>query len=254
MIDHFASPKSMLARAQRQIAELDAKINIFTEEKPWSHVVEKDVDGFTDVHKVKFTARLSEDLPHIVFETANNLRAVLDQLGFVVAIRAGKRDPKSCKFPIGPTESKMRNNAKGGCNDLPPEIRALFEGFNPYKGGNDSLWALNELANGPKHKLLFPIAIGGQTSFVRTLVFDGWSVQASVPTWDREKNEIEFLRTRATNKVQYNIDIAFTVALDNVSDVVRGQHPVAVLRTMAGVVESVLMATEAECRRIGLIA
>jgi hypothetical protein len=47
---------------------------------------------------------------------------------------------------MGPTEDAVRNNAKGGCKDLPAEITMLFEGFKPYKGGNNALRALNEIA------------------------------------------------------------------------------------------------------------
>jgi hypothetical protein len=243
----------MLARAKRQVADLDTQIKAFAKEKPWSHVVEKDPTGATDIHKVKFTARLSDDLPHIVFEAANNLRAVLDQLGFAAANLAGNKDPKSCKFPVGPTKEAMLNNSKGGCKDLPAEIRTLFEGFNPYKGGNNTIWALNELANGPKHKLLSPIAIGGSGMFVKSLTVVGGPMVIPFPRWDSDKNEIEFLRTGAGADVQYNINIAFSVALDNVEEVIRGQHPVTALSTMGGEVDRILAATEAECRRIGLL-
>ena len=103
MIDALASPRGMLRRARQQIGDLDAQIKSFMKEKPWSHVVAKDADGVTDLHKIKFTTRLSEDLPHIVFEAANNMRSALDQLGFTVANLTGKIAPKSCKFPMGPT-------------------------------------------------------------------------------------------------------------------------------------------------------
>jgi hypothetical protein len=130
MADALTSPKSILRRANSQTADINAKINSFAREKPWSVVVEKEVDRLTnelvDVHKIKFTAYLSDDLPHITFETANNLRAVLDQLGYAVAILSGESDPKACKFPLGPTEIDARNNDKGGCKDLPTEVVDLF--------------------------------------------------------------------------------------------------------------------------------
>jgi len=252
MGDDFASPKSMLRRAKKQIADLDTQIKAFTKDEPWSHVVEKDADGVTDLHKVKFSARLSGDLPHIVFEAANNLRAVLDQLGYVVAQIAGNSDPKSCKFPVGPTEVDMRNNSKGGCKDLPAEIRSLFEGFKPYKGGNNALWALNELANAPKHKTLYPVALGGGGMFVRNLKASGGFAIPN-PRYDSANNEIVFLRTGPDTKVSYDVAVAFSVALDDIADVVKGQHPVAALNAMASEIERILMATEAECRRIGLL-
>lgn len=52
---------------------------------------------------------------------------------------------------------------------------------------------------------------------------------------------------------QLQFNVAFTVAFDDVDEVIRGQNPVGVLRTMTGEVERILVATERECRRIGLI-
>jgi hypothetical protein len=252
MADILSSPKSMLRRAEQQIRDLEGEIEHFMQEKPWSNVVEKDANGIDNVHKVRFTARLSEDLSHIIFEAANNLRAALDQIGFAVATAAGKSDPKSCKFPMGPTEADMRNNAKGGCKDLPTDVVTLFESFKPYKGGNDALWALNELANGPKHKLLKPVAVGGAAFSIKSGVFSG-SAAIPFPEWDREKNEIIFLRTKDGTQVEYNANVAFSVTLDDVHEILRGKDPAAALRAMAREVAEVINLTETSCKAIGLI-
>lgn len=256
MTDVFSSPKGMLGRANRQIEQLDTEINVFMKEKKRSFVVEKDVETGELVHKIKFTAMLSEDLPHIVFEAANNIRSTLDQMGFAIAVaHTGDAAPKSCKFPLGPTEADMRNNAKGGCKDLPPEITALFVSFKPYKGGNNILWSLNELANTPKHKLLFPVGVMGLGHNVSYFTGGGpgQTLKFDLPRFKREKNEIEFLRTSENAKVNYNLNLAFTVALDDVDEMIAGQHPVHVLSVMAREVAEVLNRTETACRRIGLI-
>jgi hypothetical protein len=195
MIDALASPRGMLRRARQQIGDLDAQIKSFMKEKPWSHVVAKDADGVTDLHKIKFTTRLSEDLPHIVFEAANKMRSALDQLGFTVANLTGKIAPKSCKFPMGPTETEMRNNAKGGCKDLPPEVTAVFMSLKPYKGGNNALWALNEFANTPKHKMLIPVAL---SSGIGVGPGPFWGSLLALH-WDGKRNEIVFGRAGPSN-------------------------------------------------------
>jgi hypothetical protein len=158
---------------------------------------------------------------------------------------------------MGPTETDMLNNSKGACKDLPSEIRSLFEGFKPYKGGNNALWALNELANTPKHKMLLPLAIGGAGVYFSTITIGPRATGQTAflaPVWLRDKNQIVFLRTAPETDISYNGNLSFSVALDDVDEVIRGQPPAATLRAMAGEVESVLMATEAECRRLGLIA
>src|SRR5436190_12345909 len=158
MADIFSSPRQMLRNAKRHLANLEIEINRFGEEKPWAYVIEDDPDTPTKIHKVKFTKQLSEFLPGIVFDCANNLRPVLDQTAFAIAVRHTRNSrPKSAKFPFGPDELHMLNNLSGGCKDLPTEIRDLFKSFKPYKGGNNALWALNELCNVPKHMLLYPV-------------------------------------------------------------------------------------------------
>ncbi len=256
MADIFKSPKSMIRHAERHIAEFQARINAFFHDKPWAIVVEKDSDGVTNVLKVKFTKELSDELPHLVFDAANNLRSALDQIAFVVGVKhKGIDSPKSAKFPFGPTEADMLNNLAGGCKDLPTEIRDLFKGFKPYKGGNNALWALNELCNTPKHKILYPAVMeGGVVGFGRggfTIGSGGLHIRRR---WDSEKNEMEFARwPEGALQGDPNFQVTFGVTLGDVDQVIRGQEPVMMLYIMTNAVNSVLMATEAECRRIGLI-
>ena len=247
----------MLSRAKRHLADLEAQINAFVRDKPWNMIIEKDSpNGITNVIKVKFTKRLSDELPHIVFDCANNLRPALDQMAFGIGVKhAGIPAPKSAKFPFGPTEADMLNNLAGGCKDLPTEIRDLFKRFKSYKGGNNTLWAMNELCNVPKHKTLYPIMIGGAgVGLGGNFSIGEGGLQIGPQRWDSEKNELEFARfPDGAIQGNPNFNVAFTVALDDVDEVIRGQHPIQMLRAMTGEVERVLVATERECRRIGLI-
>jgi hypothetical protein len=207
--DHFAGPKSLLRRAHQLISDLESGILAFTQEKPWSHIVEKDSGGTGDVHKIKFTDRLSDDLPNVLFDAANNLRSVLDQAAFASARLYGKTQPTSAKFPFGRTEAFMINNARGGCKDLPPTIQTLFVSFKPFKGGNSTLWALSELANTPKHMMMVPVVIGGGGLLISSDV--SGPVTFENPEWDSVNNEIVFLRIAPETKVSYNAQIAFSV-------------------------------------------
>jgi hypothetical protein len=246
----------MLGRAKRHLADLEAQINIFVRDKPWNMVIEKDVDGITNLVKVKFTERLAEDLPNIVFDCVNNLRAVLDQMAFAIARKhTGLSSPKSAKFPFGPCEADMLKNASGGCKDLPTEIRDFFIAFKPYKGGNNTLWAMNELCNAPKHKIIYPIVIGGgMVGAGGNFTIGKEGLLFGTRGWDSEKNEIIFAKYRdGAIQGDPKFNVTFTVALDDVDEVIRGQHPIKVLRAMTGEVERVLVGTERECRRVELI-
>jgi len=257
MADIFDSPKRMLRWSKQHIDKLEREIISFSHEKPWSIVSERGADGTTDVFKVVFNRQLSDDLPHIVFDAANNMRTVLDQTAFAVAVQyTGNKSPKSAKFPFGPTETDMLNNERGGCKDLPQEVRSLFKSFKPYKGGNNALWALNELANTSKHKMLYPIGLGGGVTTFRPnglMVLPGVPLEIQPPQWNREKHELIFARIGADAQFRGDFDVTFTVAFDEVDEVIRGQNPVVVLGVMVREVQEVLDLTEVMCRAVGLV-
>jgi len=256
MADIFKSPRSMLGQAKRHLSNLETEVSRFSKIGAWTPVAEKDINGAGEILKIAFSDRFADQFPHIVFDCANNLRPVLDQTAFAIArTHTGLSNPRSAKFPFGPTESDMRNNLAGGCKDLPPEIRDLFAAFKPYKGGNNALWAMNELCNAPKHKLLYPIAVGSSVGLGGnfTIGSPGMTIH---PRWDSENHQMIIASVPDPSQIkgQPQFNVAFTIAFDDVDEVIRGQNPITVLRAMTGEVERVLLATERECRRIGLVS
>jgi hypothetical protein len=191
-----------------------------------------------------------------VFDAAANLRAVLDQTGYATAVLGGKNRPKNSLFPIADDEPGLKVLiGRKRSKDLPPEILDLFCGFKPYKGGNDAIWALNKLANSKKHVSLVPVQLGAAWAGGKMTLRDpGEPRTARVALeWDRDKNELAMVRGPLDLEIRLNATLAFSILFDPAHEVIGGQHPVAALRTMAREVERILMATEAECRRIGLI-
>lgn len=252
MVDPFSGPRSLIERAKHHIQELNDRLLSFAKDGSWSYVVGVDPKEGGTVHKIKFNQRLDGDLANIAFDCANNLRSVLDQTAYQIALLNNVVEPKSAKFPAGPTEKKVADNAKGGCKDLPPEITALFVAFKPYKGGNNALFALNELCNTPKHMRMVPVIarkFGMGIRFTRS----GSGPAQFCSEWDAERHELVFLRTGGQSDIGYDANISIDITLDDVDEVIRTQHPVAVLDAMGSEVQSVLMAAEAECRRLGLI-
>jgi hypothetical protein len=72
-------------------------------------------------------------------------------------------------------------------------------------------------------------------------------------TWDRTKNEIILFTTGPeTENIEYDFDVHIFVTFDNI-EIVLGKPAVGVLYAFAGEVESILMALEAECRRLGFV-
>jgi hypothetical protein len=275
MADPFASPKLSLYRAQHHINDLKLQIANFTDEKPWSYVVEKDSETGQYVHKVVFTRRMPINLPSILFDAVSNLRAALDQCAYATAI-AANTPLNHIKFPFASDQSHWVNSVAGGCKDLPAEIQALFRRCNAYKGGNNALWALNQMCNTQKHFALIPfelgsamIAIGKEEPIKETInpepgiakrfkikatvTFAGGAMARSNPSWDSIKNEIVLLKS-ADGGVGLNHQptVTINIAIDGI-DILSRKPAIAVLNAIGDEVRSISMATEAECRRVGFI-
>ncbi len=256
MTDIFYSPRLTLARAEHHIRDFNGIVDQYVQSKPWIVFVDRDSNPSQDLYKVEFTDTLRQMLPCILFDATNNLRAVLDQAGYASAVAAKSSSLKAVKFPFGLTESNFRNNLAGGCKDLPTEICAIFERSNAYKGGDNTLWALNEIANANKHFALKPLVIGNPSAFFSgESVGEGGLQQIVSPGgfgigWDPEKSEITLMSVPSGSNFRVDADITFNVAIDGV-DVLEGQQAVHVLNAMCQKVQCILLDTEAECRRLG---
>jgi hypothetical protein len=249
--DPFDSPKQRLSRANDHIRRLHKRIDTFIKKAPCHRVVELDADGITKIHKFKFTKRIPASCTHSAAEALEALRSALDQIGYAAAIASGKDAPKKTQFPIGDDVDGLANviNRKVA-NDLPAEILALFVSFKPYKGGNNAVWALNKLRNAT-HTSLIPVAIASGGMFVSNAALSQAEILNPI-IWDSEKNEIVFARVHPGGELNYNVHFAFKVAFGEI-DLVGHHQVVAVLRIMSSEVKSILVATEAECRRLGFI-
>jgi hypothetical protein len=276
MSNPFDSPRLTILRAQHHIDDVNAKVTEFITNQPWSHRVENDNQNpRNELHKIVFERRLPANLPNIVFDAAMNLRAVLDQCGYASAIASGKADPKSTYFPIGEDADGLEKAVigRGRCKDLPAEILTLFRGFKPYKGGNDAIWALNRLCNTNKHATLAPFDLGQfdlsalqeVTKTIRPLPGGGGQIiiegnlrgftgriTPSSSSWDPDKHEITIWGVPREASPQYKASVALNVAIEGI-DTLSRKPVVAVFGEMMRVVDGILSATEAECRRLGFL-
>jgi hypothetical protein len=248
-IDPFFSPKKRLSRANDHIKRLKKRTDSFFLKVPHQRVIEKDAEGL-DAHLIRFKKKIPQSCIDSATEALEALRSVLDQTGYAAAVLGGAAVPKSSKFPAGDTPTDITNDIRRGCKDLPPSVASLFESFQPYKGGNNPLWVLNKLRNAT-HTVLNPMAIIAGGMKIHKMEITGTG-KIPAPIWDAEKNEIVFARTGPGAKYNFNIEISLFVALGDPS-IVNPAPAVELLKAMAGEVKRVLMATEAECRRLGFI-
>jgi len=143
---------------------------------------------------------------------------------------------------------------KGRCADVPQEIWPILRSFKPYKGGNDTLIALNDACNRNKHALIvslipdFPVL----EHKMYGVGMESLIIAPKHPVWDRTKNEMELFTVAPGVQIAAEFKLAFLVAFAEIAGVERRQV-FTVLGIFATEVERILRTIEAESRRLGLL-
>jgi len=202
------------------------------------------------VHKIKLTQPLPVSVADITGDIVINLRSALDNAGYEVAVASGVVNPKNSAFPFAGSVDKMAN-ALGRSKDIPQQIQSLFCGFQPYPGGDDLLWALNEICNTDKHKMLIPV---GHAIFPTHQAAHcvGYMSIPEPHVWDSRKNEMELITIGPGTKFDYEFNFRIFVAFGEIK-VVEGKEVLRILYRMGCKIQSLLMAIELESRRLGFI-
>lgn len=246
------SAKLRLARAHEHLDDLEAKIDKWFAQKPYTQLVELDPGGVHAIHKVQVTKLFPTNWCMLATEIVEHLRASLDHAVFATRTK----DPTLyAAFPFAKTADDLDNRIKGSAKDTPPEIQTLLRTFNCFSGGNDLLYLLNDLCNASKHSLIMLVAGATQFGRIKTTAEGiGENVQILDPLiWDREKNEIPYARTRRGFDFDHEGVIQVYVAVRH-SDGVSPIPATDVFDRMLVECERVVSAIEAEAERLGLFS
>ncbi len=176
----------------------------------------------------------------------------MDQTGYAAAVASGKTSPKKTQFPISDSLTELENLIVGRkvCKDIPDEIVSLFRSFKPCKGGNDTLWTLNQLRNSA-HTSLVPVMVGGANIEIRHGRGSA-EIIAVDPIYDSEKNEIVFGRGTVGEHRNYSVSPSFNISFND-ARVRRREHALTFFYRAGGMVEDILASTETKCRKLGFI-
>jgi hypothetical protein len=243
-------------QAKRRLQEFEAKATAFEQSYPYARFVEPNADGTKDVYKLKITEPIPEDLPGIAFEVLNHLRSSLDQAGSFIARASnpGKSQRVRGAFPFGKTPESVADKRRSDSKHLPEEIFDLMAGFKPYEGGDRLLWAMNSYRATHQHDLLIPVGLA-VSSMDFSFDYPGEVFDFAIPPqWDAAKEEMVFFSVlRGAPEPNYHFKMLVLVAIGEIEGL-RREPAVAVFNGMVGKVESILVALEAESRRLGLFA
>jgi hypothetical protein len=248
MSDPLSSSRQKLVRAEKHFVDLQNEISEFTQQSPYEQVTEPHPDkpGFT-IEKVRMAKEIPAAIADLTADIVISLRSALDNAGYAIAVAAGVNNPKHCAFPFAGSAAQMAN-AVGRAKDIPEKIQSLFCGFQPYKGGNDLLWALNEVANTDKHKMVIPI---GQAlaRYGASVSGTGFFSMPDPHVWDRTKNEMKLIELGPSATYKYDFRFQFFIAFHDI-ELIDGKSVVNVLLQFGSIVQRLLLGMEAECRRL----
>ena len=91
----------------------------------------------------------------------NAVRSSLDILATALNDRYSIGDPNKAYFPVARSLAEFLSGGYKGAKfvkGLPPSERAKIEALNPYRGGNDLLWALHQFDIMRKHRRLLALS------------------------------------------------------------------------------------------------
>ena len=249
--EYFADARLLVSRAQGQVNDLETEIKRFFADEPWTTIVEPNVERTEYVHKFRFTKLFDPGLKAIASEAANNLRHALDHVVAECTRLNGAQQIKGAYFPFGSTAAKLDEIlTKKKLSRVPPEVLAYFRVLNPYKGGNDRLYALSQISGRNKHWSLTPVFT--QTHGVKVIHPDGRQRMVKTSSWAASPEDYLELFTSAQPDENYHVSLLITVRFDDI-DALDKAHPVAALRDLAGVVNDIINDCEAICQRLGLL-
>jgi len=153
-----------IERAKKHIRDLDHRIEIFGESKPYTigakpHTVPE------IKHTTLYVASVStipDDFALIIGDAIHNLRSSLDHLVWQLVEAGGGTPNERTAFPIcfgakGPQQYASAIGS-GEIKAMPPDAEKALRAIQPYVTSDDTLWHLHDLDRIDKHRLI--IAVG----------------------------------------------------------------------------------------------
>jgi hypothetical protein len=135
-----------IERAKKHLAELKTEVGAFLSSSPFEVGKRHDPQTQEISYYVVRAADVPASISAITADILQNLRRALDHLACDLVITAGKYPTRNTGFPIfgslGIYNAQAGEKTRGMRQDAVEAIAAI----KPYKGGNDVLWHLQELA------------------------------------------------------------------------------------------------------------
>jgi hypothetical protein len=145
--------------ANKHIGALDAVLETF-------RIKCSDIIGIKEepltgnfIYYVRYVPAVPEEVSLIAGDILHNFRCALDYVFCGMLLAAGITPSTNAKFPIYGRPEIFEKVLPSKTMGLEEEVRNAIRRLRPYKGGNYFLWALHELNNTDKHRLLLTMSL-----------------------------------------------------------------------------------------------
>ena len=253
--DALASAKTTLAHAASLISQVEAQCQELTSASAFQRISEASELTGESITYLTLVKPYPPSLSNLAADAFQNLRNTLDQVAWAAAQRSGKTGKKTY-FPFGDTAQAAQACLNNGSSDVSANIFNVMISFRPYRGGNDLLWSLNQIANANKHRLTCPALVkSGSLAVMGPGKVFGPARLGSREGWDFAKNRLELYRVGKGGSVNVEVEpqIYVTLAVPSLSEVVTSKMRIEdVLKSLMGIVTDVLSSVETEGKASGL--
>ncbi len=249
----FGDSRLRLQWAKEEFTDFQRLARIYFRRTPHEILIEPDPDGIREHHKLRLGKPFPSTLTKRTVHTVENLRAALDLTAIAVA-RLANLPLDNVHFPFCKTATDFKSRIGNCCRDFPDEITRLFGSFEPYGATNNLLFAINELCNASKHKIVVPAAsaIGVNLPYIEMIGGTEPLIISEGFFFDSEKNEITFAIAERGVHLKYRAQFEFDIAFGEVGPL-KGHSAAANLDGMIRAVTMIIDETEAESRRLGIL-
>jgi hypothetical protein len=248
----FRSAWLLINRAEAHLSEFKGLSGEYNESHPYTKFTEVDAKTRRQLFKAKITTPPPEMLSVIAYDIFQCLRSSLDHAVYDAARKiGGSPRPQSTKFPFGKHKADAEKDGKRKRSEVPFEIDCACLKFRPYRRGNRTLWAMNEMRNSKIHRTLSAMAftVGGVSVNILSVAESLHIGEISTRRWDGQKNELTYMDIGQGEQMDSRQEINVLVAFANSTPFAR-RPAVEVFDECISLTREVVGSLEAETIRI----
>ncbi len=227
----LSSAKLKWDRANQQLNALNVEIAEFMQsaEKPYKISLKRNSQTGEDCILINIVKKTPIMWSVKIGEIIYNLRSALDHMVYEIAsLNCNGTVPARTEFPIFIDEVRFRSEKMGGgmykMRGLPENVRTSIEEIQPFKREQSPelhrLWALQELSNWDKHRLLHLTSVTTGTRNLSLKTEGGVTIKATKVRADGEIEDgaelccYQVTQLSANGQVHMDGDIIYSVAFD----------------------------------------